>query len=136
MYRLNAGSLPPVEDGIRALFERPAVLGPDVRWVKIIDFIPMDPWGNPYCYVAGDGFSQGFGIYSMGADGKSATHGNDPDDMASWSDAIPVIQSRVKPWILWSLLLGVLTAVIGFKLGRLSLRKTISKVPLASGSRP
>lgn len=118
MYRLNAKRLPPVEDGLQALHERPASLAPDVRWVQFIDRMPQDPWGNPYCYIAGDGFSKGFGIYSRGADGQSATQGNDPDDLSSWSDAMPVVESRFKPWMLWFLLPSALTAIIGFQFGR------------------
>jgi general secretion pathway protein G len=85
-YRLNCGELPPPEFGLHALVTRPKSLGPDKRWVKIADRIPIDPWNQPYRYVAGDGYPKGFGIYCCGKDGLSATQGNDPDDINSWRD--------------------------------------------------
>lgn len=45
-----------------------------------------DSWGNPYRIVSAtrDG-ARWFGLYSVGIDGNSATSGNDPDDINSWS---------------------------------------------------
>jgi len=48
-----------------------------------------DPWGNPYkcaslTHDSADGRLRK-GIYSLGPDATSATSGNDPDDINSWS---------------------------------------------------
>jgi hypothetical protein len=49
-----------------------------------------DPWGNPYkCVSLPQDAANGRlrqGIYSPGPDATSATSGNDPDDINSWSD--------------------------------------------------
>jgi type II secretion system protein G len=135
MFKLNARMLPPTHDGLRALVERPAELGSDGRWTQIMHKLPSDPWGNTYCYIAGDGFSDGFGIYSRGADGKSATQGNDVDDISSWRGDAPGNQNRLEPWILWSLSACALTAITGFTLGRLSARKPSTTEQAVSGNR-
>ena len=49
----------------------------------------IDSWGNPLQYGRGesDGMISANGIalvYSLGFDGKSESHGNDPDDINSW----------------------------------------------------
>ena len=49
-----------------------------------------DPWGNPYQTVDRDtrgiyDMPSSFHVYSFGADGKSDSNGNDPDDINSWN---------------------------------------------------
>jgi len=49
----------------------------------------LDPWGNPYQFSildTGEKFIPM--VYSMGADGVSASYGNDPDDISSWRDPV------------------------------------------------
>ena len=94
MFKLNARRLPPAEMGLHALVERPSNLGPDARWFQVMSKVPKDPWGEPYCYLAGDGFPEGYGIYSKGPDGVSVTQGNDADDLNSWRPNGPELQSR------------------------------------------
>ncbi|HEV7282691.1 MAG TPA: hypothetical protein VGN57_20970 [Pirellulaceae bacterium] len=64
-----------------------------------------DPWNRPYrCVVIAD--AQGadrFGFYSTGRDGVSATGGNDPDDINSWSDSKTRYYER--EWWAWTLFL-------------------------------
>ena len=120
MFKLNAKMLPPIREGLQSLVVRPADLGPDARWVQVLDKLPSDPWGNAYCYIIGDGFSSGFGIYSRGADGHSATQGNDADDISNWRENPPGTQNRFQTWIPWSMLACAFTAIIGFILGRRS----------------
>ncbi|MGC4015345.1 MAG: type II secretion system protein GspG [Luteolibacter sp.] len=91
IFRLHTGRYPSGEEGLKALVERPAQLPESVHWEKCLTKVPLDPWKNPYCYVEGSGFTRsggyGYGLYSMGRDGKSATQGNDPDDINTWSDS-------------------------------------------------
>jgi hypothetical protein len=50
--------------------------------------IPMDLWGNPYVYRSpGVHGTNGYEIFSMGADGRSKSGGNDRDDINLWDDA-------------------------------------------------
>ncbi|RYD38899.1 MAG: hypothetical protein EOP87_00345 [Verrucomicrobiaceae bacterium] len=48
---------------------------------------PRDPWGNPYlkAMVRVDGVSTSY-FFSRGPDGLSSNPGNDPDDIARWTD--------------------------------------------------
>jgi len=120
MYRVNYG-LPSTQDGLRSLVERPSALGSDVRWHPLMHKLPNDPWGHPYCYIVGEGFSSGFGVYSLGADGQSTTQGNDADDINSWRGYPPKTQYRFPLWVL-----SFFTATIGFLLGRLSATKPLT----------
>ena len=83
LYRLELGSYPSQEDGLRALVERPA--GAE-RWngpyVTKADAI-LDPWGRPYLYrYPGDHGT--FDIYSLGNDGQDGGDGEN-QDVKSWS---------------------------------------------------
>ncbi len=50
--------------------------------------IPLDLWGNPYVYRSpGTQGTNAYEIYSMGADRRSKSGGNDPDDINLWDDA-------------------------------------------------
>ena len=50
--------------------------------------IPLDLWGNPYVYRSpGVHGTNGYEIFSMGADGRSKSGGNDADDINLWDDA-------------------------------------------------
>jgi general secretion pathway protein G len=122
-YRLNCGGLPPPDLGLQALVARPASLGPDTRWVKIADRIPMDPWNQPYRYVAGDGYPKGFGIYCCGKDGLSATQGNDPDDINSWSDPNEALPDSPRAKRMKLSLAGGGLAAVSFYIGNLVARR-------------
>ena len=73
-----------------------------------------DSWGNPYrCTMAKEGETTRLGVYSTGEDGISRSHGNDPDDLNSWSyngrahyreqDRLRDLRSRVSAFALWFL---------------------------------
>lgn len=76
---------------------------------EIADRMPSDPerdtWGRPYRCVEIEG-AEGvdrFGFYSLGRDGVSATSGDDPDDINSWSDRKTRYYER--EWWTWTLLI-------------------------------
>jgi general secretion pathway protein G len=42
--------------------------------------VPVDPWGNPYVYIApGDVNPSGYDLFSYGADGRAGGEGEDAD---------------------------------------------------------
>ena len=46
----------------------------------------FDPWGNAFVVVApGKHNTNSVDLYSLGRDGRSATDGNDPDDINNWN---------------------------------------------------
>jgi general secretion pathway protein G len=47
-HRKVSGRYPSTEEGLNALMERHET--PTGRWIKTLDQIPSDPWGNPYSY--------------------------------------------------------------------------------------
>lgn len=81
-YRLDVGSFPSTDEGLKALLKAPA--GKDTRWKgPYVTEEPVDPWGNPYQYrfpgtknVSG---ARGYDIWSLGEDGSEST-----DDITNW----------------------------------------------------
>ena len=48
-YRINIGSYPTTEEGLKALTTAPS--GKEKRWKgPYVDELPEDPWGRPYQY--------------------------------------------------------------------------------------
>ena len=64
------------------------VLHADARYVN--DYPGRDPWGNHYRCLRNVALANGqvhsIGIYSLGRDGISRTHGHDLDDLNSWDE--------------------------------------------------
>ncbi len=79
-YRLDVGTYPPSEFGLRALTERPPGAS---KWngPYLQRGIPLDPWDQPYVY-ASPGRSGEFDLLSFGKDGKPGGSGDDAD--ISW----------------------------------------------------
>lgn len=70
MYKVNNGHYPSTAQGIKALVERPSGTPQPRRWQKLLDAMPMDPWGNPYGYkFPGSKDPTEFELISMGSDG-------------------------------------------------------------------
>lgn len=89
MYQVNHGRLPTEAEGLSALVKRPASLPPDESWSPLMDELPVDAWGHAYQYRRDHSLERGFGLYSLGPDGISATQGNDPDDRNTWEHDRP-----------------------------------------------
>lgn len=84
LYRLDNFSLPDTDQGLTALFIRPAELPKGARWKKggYLERLPEDPWGNPYLYLQ-PGIHGSFDLYSTGSDG--APGGEDAAaDIGNW----------------------------------------------------
>ena len=80
-FRLDVGSYPTTEQGLKALVARPANLA---KWdgPYLDKNLPPDPWGNPYNYKA-PGEHGEFDLVSMGRDGRPGGDGLDAD-IANW----------------------------------------------------
>ena len=80
MYKLNGGTFPVTQQGLKALVEKPSSTPVPRRWVQIMPKVPLDPWGAPYGYrFPGKKVASEFEIYSNGPDGQE----NSGDDLSS-----------------------------------------------------
>ena len=80
-YRLDLGRYPDGEQGLAALFTKPA--GED-RWQGpyLRKAVPNDPWGNPYQYRY-PGEHGEVDLFSFGKDGQQGGEG-DAADIGNW----------------------------------------------------
>ena len=78
-YRLDTGHYPSNEQGLAALFSRPAS---EKKWKGpyLKKDLPADPWGNPYVYrFPGSKDPTDFEIVSYGKDGQPGGSGDAAD---------------------------------------------------------
>lgn len=77
-YRLDVGSYPSAERGLRALQERPTN---NNRWhgPYLQKELPNDPWGNPYIYRNTPANGRDFVLFSYGRDGRPGGEGENAD---------------------------------------------------------
>jgi general secretion pathway protein G len=82
MYRLDTGSYPSPQDGLRALVQRPAAAqrwnGPYLRKPDMI----KDPWGREYLYRT-PGQHAEVEVFTLGADNATGGTGEN-QDLGSW----------------------------------------------------
>ncbi len=83
LYRLDMGSYPTTDMGLKALREKPSDAenwdGP-----YLPKEIPKDPWGNEYRYTS-PGEHGPYDIVSLGKDGSEGGEGENTD-IVSWKD--------------------------------------------------
>ncbi|HNX04433.1 MAG TPA: type II secretion system major pseudopilin GspG [Opitutales bacterium] len=82
-YRMNMGSYPTSDEGLKALMEAPE--GDKAsRWKgPYADSLPKDPWGHPYEYACpGTHNKTGYDLWSAGPDGQDGTG----DDIGNWGE--------------------------------------------------
>lgn len=80
MYKLNAGSYPTTQQGLKALVEKPSSTPVPRRWVQVMSKIPADPWDSAYGYkFPGKKRANEFEMVSKGPDGME----NTADDLSS-----------------------------------------------------
>jgi general secretion pathway protein G len=83
MYKLNAGSFPTTQQGLKALVEKPTSTPVPRRWVQVMSKLPTDPWDSPYIYrFPGKKRANEFEMISKGPDGLE----NTADDLSSQDD--------------------------------------------------
>ena len=82
MYKLDNGSYPTTEQGLKALVEAPTVGNLPKSWRQggylEKGKIPKDPWDNEYIYVS-PGSHGDFDLSSLGADGEPGGEGANKD---------------------------------------------------------
>ena len=70
MYKVNNGSYPSTQQGLKALVDKPSGNPAPRRWSKVMDKVPLDPWNNEYGYkFPGSKDPSEFEIISRGSDG-------------------------------------------------------------------
>jgi general secretion pathway protein G len=84
-YRLDNGQYPTTQQGLDALINKPSIDAPATwRGPYLRKEIPLDPWNEPYVYVApGEVNTNGFDLLSYGADKKAGGEGENAD-ILSW----------------------------------------------------
>lgn len=85
MYRLDNFHYPSTQQGLEALVSKPLGAPPVKNWNPdgYLKRLPVDPWGTPYQYLSPGTRSQGYDLYSFGADGLSG--GEDlAADIGNW----------------------------------------------------
>ena len=80
-YRLDTGHYPSTEQGLAALFARPAN---EPKWggPYLKKAVPLDPWGRPYVYVL-PGEHGEYDLFSYGKDGQLGGTG-EAADITNW----------------------------------------------------
>ncbi len=80
MYKLNAGTFPTTQQGLKALVDKPSSTPVPRRWVQVMSKIPLDPWDSPYQYrFPGKKRANEPELISKGPDGMENTQ----DDLSS-----------------------------------------------------
>jgi hypothetical protein len=59
------------EQGLKALVQMPASAPKPQHWKKLMESVPLDPWGNEYVYRNPGKFkTDGYDLYSLGPKGE------------------------------------------------------------------
>lgn len=82
LYKIDNGSYPTTELGLKALVEKPAQGAKRWREGGYLSKIPADPWGAPYVYLSPGSHGE-YDLTSLGSDGEQGGEGNNAD-INSW----------------------------------------------------
>jgi general secretion pathway protein G len=79
--RLDISRFPSTDEGLELLNTRPSDPALARRWrgPYLEEPVPNDPWDRPYVYRGEAGETQGFVLYSYGADGQAGGEDLDAD---------------------------------------------------------
>lgn len=89
-YRLDSFGYPSTAQGLSALRRAPQAGAVIVNWrgPYLRQEVPMDPWGQPYVYLApGTVNPESYDLYSLGRDGQVGGLGEDAD-ITSWNGPV------------------------------------------------
>ncbi len=79
MYKLDNGTYPTTEQGLKALVEKPTSPPEPPRWRQYLDKVPKDAWDREFIYIS-PGVNKPFELRSVGPDGEEGTD----DDIDVW----------------------------------------------------
>ena len=84
-YYTECGSLPSQEQGLKALWEKPFIYPVPALWngPYLDSEVPLDPWGNEYCYKVPGPNNLPYEVFSYGSDGENGGEGC-AKDIYSW----------------------------------------------------
>ncbi|MCX7713509.1 MAG: type II secretion system major pseudopilin GspG [Chthoniobacterales bacterium] len=72
-YEMLNFTYPTTAQGLKALVEKPTIEPIPRRWRKLMDSVPLDPWGTPYQYAyPGKRNPEKYDLYSLGPDRKES----------------------------------------------------------------
>lgn len=79
MYKLDNGTYPTTEQGLKALVEKPTSPPEPKKWRQYLDSVPKDGWGNDFVYIS-PAEGKPYELKSKGPDGELGTE----DDISVW----------------------------------------------------
>lgn len=80
LYELDNGNFPTTNQGLDALFKKPASPPVPTNWNgPYIEKRPVDPWGKPYLYQSPGDHRSDYDLSTKGKDEKS-----EKDDIVNW----------------------------------------------------
>lgn len=76
-YEMLNYRMPTTEQGLQALVTMPSADPKPQAWKKLMDSVPLDPWGQQYIYRnPGKYKTDGYDLYSLGPNGKDGDTNN------------------------------------------------------------
>jgi len=73
VYAMENYNYPTTEQGLDALVKKPTADPAPERWKRLLESIPLDPWGTPYQYECpGKVNPDGYDLYSLGPDRRES----------------------------------------------------------------
>lgn len=74
LYEARNNQMPDQNQGLEALVNPPSAGTPAPNWVRLMDSLPVDPWGIPYQYRnPGKRDPSGVDVFSYGPDRKESS---------------------------------------------------------------
>ncbi len=91
LFKQASGRLPTREEGLSVLIQKPSDWPAAIEWTPFLETteLPRDGWNHNFVYVLNPNLPHGFGVYSCGEDGVTASRGNDRDDINTWNAKTP-----------------------------------------------
>lgn len=82
LYKLDNGSYPSTQQGLKSLVSRPSEGNVPGNWKQYLDKLPQDPWGHDFIYL-NPGLHGEIDVMSYGADGVAGGTSYDAD-LGNW----------------------------------------------------
>ncbi len=80
-YKLDNGTYPTTQQGLKALVEKPTTQPIPPRWRQYLDKLPKDAWDNDFIYIS-PGVNRPYELKSAGPDRTEGTQ----DDISVWNN--------------------------------------------------